>query len=135
VIRYENLNKSTKSCGCSRGLPIGESSFRSLISQYKKGAKARNLSYSLSKKRFKELTSSNCSYCNRPPMSIYGHNSYSKGIYTYNGIDRVNNNVGYTIKNSITCCKDCNYAKRDKTQKEFLEWIRLVYNNTQDIKL
>lgn len=54
----------------------------------------------------------------------------TNGAYTYNGIDRVDNNKGYTITNSVPCCKDCNFAKRDMTHDEFIAWVTRVFNFT-----
>lgn len=44
-----------------------------------------------------------------------------------NGIDRVDSSIGYTIQNSVPCCKICNYAKHNLTLEEFTLWLdRLV---------
>lgn len=61
---------------------------------------------------FKLLASINCSYC---------------GEYTNKGIDRVENDKGYTKQNSAPCCKICNYMKRTMTKEEFLEHIEKIY--------
>ena len=45
-----------------------------------------------------------------------------------NGLDRVDNNKGYTIDNVVPCCKRCNYAKNNQTPREFKEWVKKVYN-------
>ena len=49
-------------------------------------------------------------------------------IYKHNGIDRIDSNKGYVVDNVIPCCKYCNIAKSDMTQKEFYDWIESVYN-------
>jgi hypothetical protein len=36
------------------------------------------------------------------------------------GIDRINNEVGYSIKNSVPCCGVCNYMKRKFSKEEFI---------------
>lgn len=52
-------------------------------------------------------------------------NKYSE--YIYNGIDRVDNAVGYILENCIPCCEFCNKAKGTKTYFDFLDWIcRLI---------
>lgn len=51
------------------------------------------------------------------------------GGYVYNGLDRRNNNKGYTHDNIVPCCKPCNYAKRDMNIEEFRNWVRRVYKN------
>lgn len=54
--------------------------------------------------------------------------------YTYNGVDRVNNSDGYTIKNCVPCCAICNYAKRDLSETEFVAWARRLVAH-QDSKV
>ena len=44
-----------------------------------------------------------------------------------NGIDRINNSVGYTEKNSVPCCGTCNVAKGQMTLAEFKLWIARIH--------
>ena len=50
------------------------------------------------------------------------------GPYVYNGVDRVDNERGYSLENCVPCCKFCNRMKRDLGKKEFLEHIKNIYN-------
>ncbi len=93
---------------------------------YLKTARDRNLDFELTKEKFKMLISSCCYYCNIIPSKKI---IYSKDEYLYNGIDRLDNMRGYTEKNSVPCCEDCNKAKRMMTEQEFIEWINRVYNH------
>lgn len=36
-------------------------------------------------------------------------------------LDRIDNSIGYTINNIVSCCKMCNVAKNKNTQKEFFD--------------
>ena len=45
------------------------------------------------------------------------------GDYIYNGIDRVDSNIGYIFENCVPCCKLCNMAKKEYPVEEFKEWI------------
>lgn len=49
----------------------------------------------------------------------------------YQGIDRINNNLGYIEGNVIPCCSFCNYAKHIHTQEYFLSKISKIHNNVQ----
>lgn len=51
----------------------------------------------------------------------------SDEIIKYNGIDRIDNTKGYTKDNIVACCKHCNYAKRSMTTKEFLSFVKRIY--------
>lgn len=41
--------------------------------------------------------------------------------FVRNGVDRVNNNEGYTDRNTVSCCEDCNYDKGSLSEDELLE--------------
>jgi hypothetical protein len=93
---------------------------------YEKHANTRNLSFKLNLDQFVSLASNNCYYCGEVPKnSMNGRQSRSRFIY--NGIDRVNNTLGYELNNCVTCCKHCNIAKHTKNRTEFFYWIKKVY--------
>lgn len=136
IVRAANLKRNrTHSCGCLRGELISarvsksfaESAINRLFGAYERGAKDRDLEFSLTKQQFVELTQRNCYYCGIEPYSIY--KSRGNGRYIYNGIDRVNNTQGYSIENCVPCCKNCNYAKGTKTQSEFFKWLKRAYEH------
>ncbi len=130
----------TQSCGClnseinsnkipSNKLPLGDASFNTLYARYRANARDRNKEWSLTKKDFKILTQSKCFYCDSEPSQIVlgnGENNCN-GNYIYNGIDRLDNNIGYIIDNCVSCCKRCNYAKHNMTKDEFIELVKKIY--------
>ena len=126
---------STKSCGCLRReshparnkLPQGEAAFRCCYNVYKSKAKRQKLPFDLTTEQFKSLVRSNCIYCGDPPSNITKH-PHHNGNYVYNGIDRVDNRIGYTPINSVPSCKRCNVAKNNMSLTEFLAWIKRVAN-------
>lgn len=122
-------------CGCVKiswskmgrtPLPIGEASFNHLYSTYKRGAQERELIFTVTKEDFKELTSRPCYYCGLPPSRTHLGNRALNGHYTYSGLDRVDNDQGYSLENLVSCCKVCNYAKRNVSQEEFLFWLTRI---------
>ena len=70
------------------------------ISQYKLNAKNRGHRWELSDEQALDLFSQPCYICGKKPPK--------RG---YNGIDRVDNSVGYTYINSKPCCGPCNKKK------------------------
>lgn len=90
-----------------------------LYKQYQCNAKCRGLEFVLTPEEFVELSQKRCHYCGDGP------NNYSSG-YQYNGIDRVDNNVGYIAVNCVPCCKICNRAKRELGLDEFKAWINRI---------
>lgn len=119
------------SCGCktkylaSQKLNSGvESLWVSLFNNYKSSAKSRGYNFELTPKQLKSLCQSNCNYCGVKPSNINTRKHLSCDfIIKFNGIDRVNNQKGYTKVNTVPCCKTCNLAKRDSTLEEFEAWI------------
>jgi len=125
-IRAGHLIGGQTGCGCKRKLSKGQSAFNSLYCTYQQNAKKRDRSFELSKKQFKRLTQESCSYCGSEPSGII-EKKKQNGIYVYNGIDRLDNTIGYTKDNCVSCCKICNMMKRDLTTKEFLNHIKKIY--------
>ena len=89
----------------------------------------------LDKNSFKELLSKNCFYCNKKPSSLYQIKNSKTGEIRagvpliYNGIDRVDNKIGYVYDNCITCCKTCNNMKHAHDSDFFLNHIKKIFVN------
>lgn len=136
-------NGTVQSCGCLKKeqtrqmgknrkgkshLEKGEAGKNHLYNQYKNAAKKRNIEFLLTKEELIQVSSKNCYYCGIPPSQIM-NKKYEIGSYIYNGIDRVNNSIGYTKDNCVPCCKQCNRSKSDLSLEEFYTWIKRVYNS------
>ena len=48
-----------------------------------------------------------CFYCGGKPETIHKCNTTSLNIFKYNGIDRLDNKIGYVKTNCVTYCKTC----------------------------
>lgn len=120
----------SKSCGCSRyekwTQPFGIASARAILRGYQRRAKRSGRSWRLSEKQFYFLTAQNCAYCGREPIAKNDHGRYN-GAKPYNGIDRLNNKVGYVFRNCVPCCAPCNYAKGRLSFDSFLDVVKRVY--------
>jgi len=126
------INGDTRSCGCLHKeairLPLGEADFNRYYKAYKIESIKRRAKFGLTKKQFRNITSKNCYYCNHPP-SDRSHRAKHNGYYVSNGIDRVNNDKGYTVNNCVPCCRPCNVAKSNMPVKIFKEWSIRLYEN------
>jgi len=140
-LRTENV----KSCGClwsenakKVGLKNrkqkGENGLNSLFNSYKINARKKNIDFNLDINTFAFFTKLPCFYCGTPPSQV--KKPVSKTIegekhsqYIYNGIDRVDSNIGYQGGNILPCCKKCNYAKKDMSINEFINWVNGVHKN------
>lgn len=110
--RYErNDKKKALRKKLKRKQPIGQ------LALYKRSARLRNLAFQLTFEQFSELVTNpnGCFYCGSQrtedePLEV----------------DRQDNNEGYTIENSVPCCKPCNWAKRDRSAFDFVEHCKRV---------
>lgn len=127
------LHGNTRSCGClvtekrrGRYLGFGVSLQNDTINNYKQNAKLRSLEWSLTRDQALGLLTGKCHYCGQPPSRTIRHLIRTDEFFTYNGIDRKENALGYTPDNSVSCCTTCNFRKTDPDYAEFLLWIQRV---------
>lgn len=82
------------------------------------------------KEHFTMLIKSDCHYCGISPVvrdcPTY-EKQFSKSKFCFNGIDRVDNQIGYEKSNCVACCPTCNKAKHAMKVVDFLNWIKKVY--------
>lgn len=85
--------------------------------KYKKWAKKRNHNFELTLEVFESYWQNNCSYCGDKIDTI--------------GLDRVDNNLGYTLENIVPCCYVCN---RMKQELSFNNWINKMKKILKKVK-
>ena len=86
-------------------------------------------------KTFEEMSISACKYCGLAhSKEIEDRKDESKSkkrlsneILSINGIDRLDNNKGYSKENCVPCCKYCNFAKHTMSEDDFYKWVKRVY--------
>ena len=126
IVGYSLRRGDTKSCGCLqkevvkkvRSLPEREANFRDYIRTAKRQAKYRNIDWFLTDNYVQTLNKKLCFYCGTKPSSVYRKSP--NGDYIYNGIDRLDNELGYMIGNVVPCCAACNRAKDIMLAGEFI---------------
>lgn len=140
IASLSNLKKgSIVSCGCfglqqakKRAKTLntkeeGDSAFNSILYTYKYNADKRDIEFNLTDEQFRDLIFNDCGYCGAPPNNK-AKNRYGNGDVIYNGIDRIDNAVGYERDNCVTCCQNCNRAKYKMSYQEFINWIKNIYD-------
>ncbi len=153
IVNYKYLLRSPSiSCGCKnlvskssikRIYEPQEASLRARASSYKSQAKGRGIPFTLTIEEAVKILKGICFYCGDNPAyltntrvnsinkakPVHSIEYYAEYDVLYNGIDRMNNKLGYTIENSVSCCSKCNTAKLDMNLSDFKEWIIKVYNH------
>lgn len=121
IMKFKNSNQACSS-GCSQTLPPEQAALNILFNhKYKYGAKLRNLEFNLTREQFIPLIKANCFYCGRRPSNKIRD-------LKYNGIDRKNNSLGYSISNCVSCCYVCNKMKLDMNYDDFLNQVKRIVN-------
>jgi hypothetical protein len=52
---------------------------------------------------------------------------FDDAYFIYNGLDRIDQKKPHNIDNVVSCCRPCNFMKRDNNREEFLEHIKRIY--------
>jgi len=136
---YRHLKESAK----SRQKP--EAAYGNLYQRIKGAAKKEGHLFELTKGQLIVLVKQNCHYCGIAPfVECYptvmkgGRNGKAALNYDrpclYNGIDRKDSSQGYFLENCVTCCKWCNYAKRNQGLENFLAWAKRVFEYQESLK-
>lgn len=121
------------SCGCAQhewvaglqALAAGESDYNYIEHYYIENAKRANLLWGLTREEFRSFLSKPCNYCGIS-NSMERITKIGKNSFKYNGIDRVDSSLDYTLDNCVTACKWCNWAKREVSVDTFLLHVRRI---------
>ena len=89
--------------------------------RYQVRCKVDNISFQLAFDEFAQFWQKPCVYCGNAIDKI--------------GLDRVDNNLGYTVSNVVPCCKQCNQMKMDYTRSEFIEHCMQIIKHTDRMQI
>lgn len=89
---------------------------RMRMSSQRCGAIKLGREWKLSFEQHQSLVLSSCHYCGTPPAPT-------------NGIDRMDNQVGYIPKNCVPCCWPCNRMKGPMTYTAFIRRCQMIRNH------
>jgi len=149
----EVLSGKCKSCGClsynlnpsgwTRSRNPELSSWKVLYKRYRTSALHRNIQFDLTLPAFISVASRNCVFCGdgkrfyskwqEPSVRARAQHLNTEDMQKYtieiSGVDRRDNSVGYTESNAQPCCKNCNRAKMDLNEQDFLQLVESIYLN------
>jgi len=122
-VRSMSLRAGQKSCGCIKGSKYGDKQLmHEMFVVYKRSARIRTLAFGLTFEQFERLTQRYCFYCGSPPSNVRKSRTMNPD-FIYSGIDRVDNTQGYTMRNCVPCCAQCNRAKESMHLGDFVTWV------------
>lgn len=131
------ISRGIYSCGCVkktefRGKPKmtpNQAVFITVYNMYQLNAKKRQISFNLTLTQVIHIITQSCYYCGDPPNRIPAIKRTGEITVKVHGIDRIDNNQGYTKTNSVPCCKTCNIMKSTLTENEFKTHIVKIFKN------
>lgn len=150
VARGALKSPRTLSCGCHREDKALAGALVDYRQSYKDAAKRRGYNFELSQVEFTALATASCLYCGlspNKPCTPYTNRLIrtnekrrsTEGKYRgteesraavnellVNGVDRLDNSLGYSVENSVPCCTACNRAKNALGLVEFTRWLAQV---------
>ena len=110
--------------------PNKQGPINKLYGQYQRAAAKRGYEWKLSKSEFIHFLTQNCYYCGASPSNEYSNSKHrtTENTLVYNGIDRMENTIGYNLNNCISACYKCNKMKMELNKQDFLDHIKKIYN-------
>lgn len=130
---YRIRTGHTRSCGQKGCLfnphrkyaTLREAAIRCFYQSYQRAAIARNYVFELSYEQFEIIIKQECFYCGK--KYIYTIQAARQGVKLLAcGLDRVDNVLGYTIENTVPCCKICNIAKASMLQADYIAHCKAI---------
>ena len=109
---------------------IREQTVHIKYSRCERSARERGFVFELTVEQFLDIIKRPCHYCGE--ISVYDEEDKNDGddmdtLYK-NGIDRMDNSVGYLMENCVSCCKMCNYMKHILSVTDFLKRVEHIVN-------
>ncbi len=120
------INNNLFLCPCKdkkspKKTPV-ESTITRQHNTYAYSARSRGFVFELTEKDTKEYMFSPCYWCLRAPY----RGTTRSGHIVFNGIDRLDSHVGYTLSNTVPCCWTCNDMKGTLGVEDFLSQCKAI---------
>jgi hypothetical protein len=90
--------------------------------------KHRNIYWDLTFEQWSNLVQQKCHVCGADPVLREGKVHMIIGTRVpINGLDRIDNSLGYTLSNVRPCCSTCNYMKHKLSDEKFMQHIEKIW--------
>ncbi len=109
-----------------------KSYIRNLIVQLRYSRKKQGHKWDIGKKEIYQLYLNQEGKCALSGVEMTHVRTHAEIGETNISIDRIDPEGQYVISNIQLVCKRVNYMKHNKDQKTFLNWVSLIYNNSNN---
>jgi hypothetical protein len=89
---------------------------------YKDRARNKNLEFTITEEDHQEITNQDCYICGKKSSNIHK-----------NGLDRIDNSMGYTLHNIKPSCFECNVMKKTMTYENLIDKLKLIYKTPHNL--
>lgn len=130
----QGKSRSCNKCGNKkRSINNRKISIYSVIFNKKvaKVAGRRNIKVNMTAEEYYNIAKNNCHYCGIEPIEFnpYKYSTKQESIYVH-GVDRIDSSGDYEVSNCVSCCTDCNYAKKELSVDQFMSLVERIYNHS-----
>ena len=77
---------------------------------------------------FMRMIKEPCHYCGALDASYITDRRDNATQFFYNGLDRVDSNIGYRLSNVVAACSRCNIAKGELSESDFAWHIKRIHD-------
>lgn len=105
---------------------LGVLGLADLIADYRSRARMKGFEFDLTPAEFLDLLGQQCHYCGAEPVERTIRRKNKSVSLVFNGIDRVNPDIGYTLANSVPCCEICNEMKLDYRFETWIDHMKRI---------
>ena len=119
----KSFRNSCKKCSSHRLGTNKNTPEETMWMRYKHKAQTAGQVFTITPEVFGQLLHGECFYCGAQPSQVLKLQRTTDNKLTYNGVDRKENDLGYTDSNAVACCWTCNQAK---SSMKFADWKELV---------
>jgi hypothetical protein len=88
---------------------------------YQSNARVKDRNFNLTEDEFIQISTQPCIYCGEYSDTYNGD--------PFNGVDRVDSNLGYSIDNCVPCCATCNRMKMDLDVNDWVSKMKQIINH------
>lgn len=125
--RSQTIIRSSGNTYCRNG--YGENAKRTILARYRRDAARRGLRFDLTEDEFYEICVQPCFYCGEQSSRAFKPNG-AHGEFIYTGVDRLDNEVGYTKENCVPSCRQCNSLKNAITKDMVFKLYHRLFHQT-----
>lgn len=132
VVGRNLMSGGTQSCGCklrehTESMRRPKAALNAIYTAHVNNGRVKQLG-SLDRATWERIIHMPCHYCGcREQRTSRG--SLRACVVTIVGVDRIDNDRGYTEENCVPCCGQCNRAKGTLATDTFVTWVNATYQH------